>query len=130
MLASVIEIILTNHLYLFDGKVYRQAIGGPIGENITQVSAKIVMWLFTRGYRKKLCQLSLNDQILLMKIYVDDLNQVGYCLPIGSRYTNGKLYIPGQGWRGRAARGQAIPPKRIKEIKCEAEEAKILGGIK
>ena len=81
MLMSVIEIILSNHLYLFDNKVYRQAIGGPIGENITQVSAKIVMWLFVKGYRKRLCQLSLNDQVLLMKIYVDDLNQVGYCLP-------------------------------------------------
>ena len=84
--------------------------------------------IFTKGYRRRLCQLSLNDQILVMKIYVDDLNQVGYCLPIGSRYVNGKLYIPGKGWRGRAAKGQALPPERLREIEQEAEEAHALGG--
>ena len=56
-----------------------------------------------------------------MKIYVDDLNQVGYCLPLGSRYENGKLYIPGKGWQGRARKGQAITAERMRQIETEAE---------
>ena len=66
------------------------------------------MYLFVKIYKSKLEKLSLSNQIVLMKLYVDDLNQAGYCLPFGSRYVNGKIYIPSLGWKGRSEPGQAL----------------------
>ena len=52
---------------------------------------------------------------------MDDLNQVARCLPVGSRYEAGKLYIPGEGWKGRSPPGQALPAARKREIELEAD---------
>ena len=35
--------ILENHLYTFDGILYRQKNRGPIGDNITTIDAELVM---------------------------------------------------------------------------------------
>ena len=64
-------------------------------------------------------RLSLLQQTVLLKIYVDDLNQAGLCLPLGTRYARGKLYIPGHGWRGRASPGQALTYQERKTIEEE-----------
>ena len=61
------------------------------------------------------------DSIKLLKVYVDDLNQVARCLPVGSRYIAGKLYVPGEGWKGRSPPGQAMSATRKKEIEQEAD---------
>ena len=73
-------------------------------------------------------KLSLSHQIVLLKIYVDDLNQAGLCLPLGTRYARGKLYIPGQGWRGRASPGQALSYQEKKAIEDEGNAEKEAGG--
>ena len=73
-------------------------------------------------------KLSLSDQVVLMKLYVDDLNQAGYCLPIGSRYIKGKLYIPGIGWKGRSKPGQALTYLEKKEIENDCNNLNSLGG--
>ena len=107
-LMAATKTILQNHIYSFNGKYYKQKSGRPIGEDIATKTAKVVMYRFLNKYKEKLVKLSLSQQIVLLKIYVDDLNQAGLCLPLGSRYTRGKLYIPGQGWRGRASPGEAL----------------------
>ena len=59
------------------------------------------MYTFATRYKAKLLNLGLYEYVVLFKIYVDDHNQAGWCLPYGTLYTSGKLYIPGKGWRGR-----------------------------
>ena len=49
VLMKAMETILTNHVYLFDNKIYRQRKGGPIGDNITNLSSKLVIYLFAVG---------------------------------------------------------------------------------
>ena len=43
LLGEAVETIMGNHLYRFDGKVYRQVEGGPIGLELTGVVADLVM---------------------------------------------------------------------------------------
>ena len=65
---------------------------------------------------------------MLMKLYVDDLNQAGFCLPLGTRYVRGKLYMPGLGWRGRAKPGEALTREEAKQIENEADNENSNGG--
>ena len=95
VLMATMKTVLQNHLYEFDGQLYRQKEGGPIGENITQIAADLVMFKLMGGFKKRLKRLNL--VAILLKLYVDDLNQVGECLPLGSQYKEGTLYVPGQG---------------------------------
>ena len=89
------ETILQNHIYSFNGKYYKQKSGGPIREDIATKTAKVVTYRFVNKYKDKLLRLSLSQHIVLLMIYVDNLNQAGLCLPLGTRYAKGKLYIPG-----------------------------------
>ena len=100
VMMKVMETALTNHLYQFNEQIYRQSNGGPIGDNITNLDSQLVMYTFATRYKAKLLNLGLYEYVVLFKIYVDDHNQAGWCLPYGTLYTAGKLYIPGKGWRG------------------------------
>ena len=97
ILVAVAKYVFENHLYKFKGQVYRQRTGGPIGDNSTCDAADIIMWIFTLGYKKALANLGILQHTILLKIYVDDLNQVGLRLPYGSIFRKEKLYIPGEG---------------------------------
>ena len=101
VLMKVVETALQNHLYQFDQVVYRQLSGGPIGDNFTQLSSQVVIYTFATKYRKKLINLSLYQSTVLLKIYVDDCNQAGKCIPYGTKYHKGRLYIPKVGLKGR-----------------------------
>ena len=101
ILMKSVETILTNHIYLFDNKVYRQVTGGPIGDNITNLCSKLVIFAFQQGYKHQLHKLDLESSTVLLK---DDLDQAGYCLPLGTYYKSGKMYVPGSGWRGKSDR--------------------------
>ena len=78
------------------------------------------MTRFVEGYTKKLKALGLENSVALLKIYVDDLNQAGYCLPYGSSYHNGRLYMPGLGWRGRSPPGFKMDQDTKLRIEQEA----------
>ena len=86
------------------------------------IASELVMYEFQLGYRSKLARLSLEAQILFVKIYVDDLNQGYQSLPYGSEYHNGKSYQPGIGWSGRAHNGKALTKEQMKEIETRAEQ--------
>ena len=119
---AIVKTTLTNHLYLFDGEVYKQKEGGPIGDNVTQIAARIAMFLFSSGYKRQLTSLGLLKQTYLLKLYVDDLNQAGYCLPLGTWFKDGKIYLPGIGWRGRCRNGTRLSKEQMEEIARTAEE--------
>ena len=100
--------IFENHIYKFHHQVYKQQHDGPIGDDITRQAAEMVMFIFIGTIKKKMSDLSLLDQISLLKVYVDDIDIAALKLPYGTQHTGGKLYIPGQGWRGRSPKGQAL----------------------
>ena len=95
LLARALEVavktILSNHLYQFDGRVYKQQSGGPIGLEITGVLARCAMLWWDRAYLKKLDQLKID--ILLYLRYVDDSNLVLRALEPGTRFVNNQLSI-------------------------------------
>ena len=68
--------------------------GGPIGDDATMVAAELVMFTFVFRYKERLMKLDIYCDLILLKVYVDDLNQVGKCLPVRTRYIAGKLFIP------------------------------------
>ena len=86
------------------------------------------MYGFIQQYKTLLVKLSLSDQTVLLKLYVDELNQAGLCLPLGTRYVADKLYIPGVGWRGRSRPGNGLEQNEIKQIERECNELYNTGG--
>ena len=120
-LMAIAKEIFQNHLYKFNGQLYKQRSGGPIGDNATNDAADVVMWIFITHYKRSLSRLGISKETVLLKVYVDDLNQAGLRLPYGTQYIRGRLYIPGRGWSGRAPDGQAITKEEKKEIEETAE---------
>ena len=100
--------IFRNHIYKFNHQVYKQQHGGPIGDDITRQAAEMVMFIFMRIFKKKMNNLALLEEVSLLKVYVDDIDIAAPKLPYGSQYAGGKLYIPGEGWRGRSPKGQKL----------------------
>ena len=64
--------IITNHLYPMEGKLYHQKNGGPIGGRITTILARMVMNIFGRRFVEVTNKLGL--QLPLLKRYVDYVN--------------------------------------------------------
>ena len=81
-LSKVAKKIFTNHLYRFNGQVYLQGDGGQIGDDATTVAAELVMFTFVFKYKHSLVKLDIYCDLILLKFYVDNLNQVRRCLPV------------------------------------------------
>ena len=43
MVSIAVETAMSNHTYRFDGRVYKQEDGGPIGDELAQAVTRIVM---------------------------------------------------------------------------------------
>ena len=71
-LKVVILFIMKNHIYQFDGKIYKQEKGGPIGLELTGDLAQIFMIWFDRELLKGLQNENIN--VRLYKRYVDDID--------------------------------------------------------
>ena len=100
--------------------MYRQLKGGPIGDDYTNKCAGIVMYSFIHRYKQRLANLHLLDKTVLLKVYVDDCNQAGARLPYGTQYVGGKLYLPGEGWRGRSPPGQKLSAEQREQVEVIA----------
>ena len=46
MLVKAVEVSMTNHMYRFDGRFYHRKDGGPIGDELSQTVARMVMCWF------------------------------------------------------------------------------------
>ena len=66
-----VKVCFRNHLYQFQGKVYRQSEGGPIGLCLSMAVSRIVMGMWD----KQLAKLGAESGwvIHLLKRYVDDV---------------------------------------------------------
>ena len=91
MIMKVVSFVMKNHIYSFDGKVYRQTKGGPIGLRLTGVLAKIVMIEFGRRWKELTSELGI--YVPLDAIYVDDHNIATREVKPGVRYNSDRRYI-------------------------------------
>ena len=94
MIKIAIETSMKNHLYRFDGKVFRQSDGGPIGDELSQAVARLIMIWWDNEFIR-LCK-ELKVELLMFLRYVDDTNLAVIPQPPGTRYKNRKLYIDEQ----------------------------------
>ena len=74
MIVKAVEIIMKNHTYRFNNKYYKQSDGGPIGDELSQAVARIVMLWFDRKF-KEAC-IKENIELVFYKRYVDDSNML------------------------------------------------------
>ena len=75
MLREQVRVLISNHYYTVDGRLFHQKHGGPIGERITTVLARMVLHLFDREFLAAICRLRI--PLALLKRYVDDMNGAG-----------------------------------------------------
>ena len=89
---------MENHIYSFAGEFRKQSKGGAIGNVLTGSLGAFCMVIWSRGFKKNLdyamTEITTFKQFLI-KIYVDDGNQICTTLPLGlgSRLINGKVRI-------------------------------------
>ena len=81
--------IFRHHCYQFDGVVYRQATGGPIGLRFISIVARIVMDHWIRGFIHVI--ISAGVELHGIMKYVDDVNLVMAMLRIGTRWVDNTL---------------------------------------
>ena len=74
MMTKAVEVIMKNHTYRFDGKIYKQKDGGPIGDEMSQAVARLVMIWYDEKFAKR-CEEE-GVKIILYKRYVDDTNMI------------------------------------------------------
>lgn len=85
----VVNTIMSNHLYQFDSRVFKQVKGGPIGMEITGVLARLVMFWWDEKFLAKLSKLGISLKLYLR--YVDDGNMALWPLPLGTRVVGENL---------------------------------------
>ena len=91
MIADAVNVAMSNHMYRFDGKIYLQTDGGPIGDELAQAVARIVMIWWDRKFLEKCVTLEID--IMMYLRYVDDTNKLVVPPPPGTRFEEGKLRI-------------------------------------
>ena len=87
----MVDTIMSNHIYQFDSRVFRQVEGGPIGLEITGVLARLVMLWWDGKFLAQLQKLKIPVWLYLR--YVDDYNLAIWAFPPGTRIQEGKLTI-------------------------------------
>ena len=90
-LKTGLTLVMTNHVYEFDGVIRRQSEGGPIGLELTGNVAQVFMIWWDRSFADRMYVLGLEET--LCKRYVDDVNHALRELPLGTRYIHGVLSV-------------------------------------
>ena len=91
MMETMVKTIMMNHCYQFDGRLFLQQTGGPIGLELSGVLARLVMLKFDHMYLDKLSKHDI--ELVLYQRYVDDINMAVSCPPPGLRFRNSKLSL-------------------------------------
>jgi hypothetical protein len=95
---KMVVLVMKNHVYQFDGKLYRQKEGGPIGLLLTGTISRIVMLEWDRRYLNRLTDLDLTPSMYYR--YVDDQGVAVWSTPPGLEYKEGKLVMRKAGDEG------------------------------
>ena len=65
-----VETLFSTHIYTFNGSIYRQVDGGPIGLRSTCAISRVIMARFTVQWKGKVADN--NNTLELDALYVDD----------------------------------------------------------
>ena len=85
----VSELMFETHLYTFNGKVYKQKKGGPIGLRGTCALARLVMCSWDRAWKELMRTNNITIEEFMR--YMDDGRAFLYPLQPGWRWINGEL---------------------------------------
>ena len=80
------EVLFSNHLYTFNGKVYRQKKVGAIGLRATCAIARTVMNIWDRIWMERVAELNLKMELYLR--YMDDGRLFMYPIRPGWRWVD------------------------------------------
>ena len=94
LLLSVVVMIATrlifhHHCYSFNGVVFRQKRGGPIGLRFTSIVARLVMDQWIQDFITSIIKAGMEVHGLMK--YVDDINMVLAWVELGTRWVGGSL---------------------------------------
>ena len=103
LVEQLVRLVFSRHFYKWEGEIYRQISGGPIGLRASGVVGHILMDFWVKVIKKKSAesqiQHSKNPEIYeSLKIhtlwkYVDDCVCILGKLRLGTRYVNGRLEL-------------------------------------
>ena len=83
-LKKLVLVVLQNHVFSFDHKIYRQSSGGAIGDRLTGALGALVALVHSRELLDILSNSGAVSRIL--QVYVDDGNHCMKALAPGSRF--------------------------------------------
>ena len=90
LMKEVIKITFQNHYYRWDGRIFLQREGGPIGLRATGSCAKLIMDDWLEKFRSKL-EIN-NIEVFLLTKYVDDMLILCKSVKLG-HYWNGSQVV-------------------------------------
>ena len=89
VLKEAIKLVMSNHFYYFDGKIYHQKGGAAIGNQASEKLGKLLMKRFDRKFLALLKKLKVEHE--LYKRYVDDILAALASLDPGVRWNGIKM---------------------------------------
>ena len=114
LVAAMLEISIIAsfglHIYSFDGRIYQQKVGGPIGSRLTMAVSRIIMSLLGTKLRKYLTDADV--KIWMEACYVDDLRFILSLLPsfmVWNKKT--KMFEDNRAAYSQNCSSQTSPPK-------------------
>ena len=91
LLSILIKVLMNNHVYTFDGKVWLQEGKGSTGDQATGIITEFVMIWWMGVFKQKLDSLKIKHHLL--ERFVDDINGVFDAVPPGTKYHNGEISL-------------------------------------
>ena len=91
VLKEAIKLVMSNHFYFFDGKIYHQKGGAAIGNQASEKLGKLLMKRFDRKFVALLKKLKVEHE--LYKRYVDDILAALAGLDPGVRWDGSKMIV-------------------------------------
>ena len=90
-----VKTVMENHVYKFNGDLFLQNDGGPIGLELTGAVARIFMLHWDRKLIQKINNATneLDWELYMYLRYVDDSNFIGRVMPPGARVEGEKIVI-------------------------------------
>ena len=91
LISECVKLQMENHVYRFEGRVFKQSDGGPIGDELSQAVARVVMGWWDSQFLKKCEEVGID--IMMYKRYVDDTNKVFVPPALGSEFRDGQIVV-------------------------------------
>ena len=110
-----VEVVMGSHFYRFCGKAYHQQAGGPIGLELSQALARLVMLWWDGEFLQRCQRAGISREMYLR--YLDDVNMITRCLPAGTVYRDGGLQVDRQvEEEEQGVEGDKITARVVREV--------------